>query len=62
MMNCSKKYSKHQWLVHNDREPYEEWINLNFQQINTSRQTTFIINLQKTYNVGHNILNNKFYF
>ena len=40
---------------------YEEWINLNLQQINTSRQKTFITNLQKTYSVGHNKLNNKFY-
>jgi hypothetical protein len=45
----------------NDKVPYEEWINLNLLKINTSRQTTFITTLQKLYNVGYNILNNKFY-
>jgi hypothetical protein len=44
----------------NDKVPNEEWINLNLLQINTSRQTTFITTLQKQYNVGYNILNNKF--
>jgi hypothetical protein len=60
-MYCNYKNSILLYETFNDRVPYEEWINLNLQQINTSRQTTFITNLQKKYNAGHNILNNKFY-
>jgi hypothetical protein len=58
---CNYKNAILLYKTFNDRVPYEEWINLNLQQIDTSRQTSFITILQKTYNVGFDILNNKFY-
>ena len=60
-MYCDYKNAILLYKTFNDRVPYDEWLNLNLWQINTSRQTSFITTLQKQYNVGNNILNNKFY-
>ena len=60
-MYCDYKNAILLYKTFNDRVPYDEWLNLNLWQINTSRQTSFITTLQKQYNVGYNILNNKFY-
>ena len=45
----------------NEHIPHDDWIDLNFAQINTTSQTTFITTLVKNCNIGYNILNNKFY-
>ena len=53
---------RHCLLLHkvfNDFIPKRDWIDLNFQMINTSRQTSFEIQNHSVYKVGKNILSNR---
>ncbi len=53
---------RHCLLLHkvfNDSIPKNDWLDLNFQIINTSRQTTFEVQNCSTYKVGNNILSNR---
>ena len=53
---------EHAILLHklyNQRSPETEWINLNFQQLLTSRQLKFSIPKTNKYKVGNNILTNR---
>ena len=53
---------KHCLLLHkvfNDKIPRKEWINLNFQIINTRRQKFFEVQNSSVYKVGNNILINR---
>ena len=53
---------RHCLLLHkvfNDFIPKRDWIDLNFQMINTSRQTSFEIQNHSVYKVGNNILSNR---
>jgi hypothetical protein len=53
---------RHCLLLHkvfNDSIPRNDWLNLNFQIITTSRQTTFEVQNRSTYKVGNNILSNR---
>ena len=50
---------KHAIFLHefyNERTPNLEWIELNFNQILTSRQTVFKITKNSRFNIGNNIL------
>jgi hypothetical protein len=53
---------RHCLLLHkvfNDSIPKRDWIDLNFQMINTSRQTSFETQNHSVYKVGNNILSNR---
>ena len=55
---------KHAILLHkmyNNQLPETEWIALNFQQILTSRQTTFSIVRTNKKRIGNNIISNRLY-
>ncbi len=43
----------------NDSIPKRDWIDLNFQMINTSRQTSFKVQNRSVYKVGNIILSNR---
>jgi hypothetical protein len=45
--------------VFNDSIPKRDWIDLNFQMRNTSRQTSFETQNCSVYKVGNNILSNR---
>jgi hypothetical protein len=45
--------------VFNDLIPKRDWLDLNFQMVNTSRQTSFEIQNHSVYKVGNNILSNR---
>ena len=54
---------RHCLLLHrvfNDSIPKSDWLDLNFQMINTRRQTYFEIQNHSGYKVGNNILPNRF--
>ena len=46
------------YKVFNDFIPKEDWLDLNFKMIHTSRQTHFEIIKSSNYKVGNNILSN----
>jgi hypothetical protein len=53
---------RHCLLLHkvfNDSIPKGDWLDLNFQMVNTSRQTSFEIQNHSVYKVGNNILSNR---
>jgi len=53
---------RHCLLLHkvfNDSIPKRDWIDLNFQMINTSRQISFEVQNHSVYKVGNNILSNR---
>ena len=55
---------KHAVLLHklyNDQSPSFDWVDLNFKQTFTTRQTHFNIIRSNNYRVGNNILSNRFY-
>ena len=55
---------KHSILLHklyNTQLPETEWIALNFQQLLTSRQTTFSVIRNNDRKIGNNILTNHFH-
>jgi hypothetical protein len=45
----------------NNNLSYDEWVQLNFAQINTSRQPSFIIILNKNSKIGNTILLDQFH-
>ena len=45
----------------NEQIPENDWLSLNFEQANTSRQTNFNIRKNNQLMVGMNILNNRFH-
>jgi hypothetical protein len=45
----------------NEQIPVNDWLSLNFDQANTSRQTNFNIRKNNQLMVAMNILNNRFY-
>ncbi len=52
---------KHCVLLHkvfNNSIPKRDWLDLNFQMVNTSRQTSFEIQNRSVYEVGNSILSN----
>jgi hypothetical protein len=60
------KYCKYKTAIllyknFNNQIPYEEWLELNFLQINMSRQNNFMIKMSGNTSVGHNILTIKFH-
>ena len=53
---------RHCLLLHkvfNDLIPKRDWLDLNLQMVNTSRQTNFEIQNHSVYKVGNNILSNR---
>ena len=53
---------KHAILLHklyNEKFPGVDWIELNFNQILTSRHTTFKINKSNAYKIGNNKLSSQ---
>ena len=47
------------YKLYNTNLPEMDWIALNFQQINATRQTTFKIVKSNNYKVGNNIITNR---
>jgi hypothetical protein len=47
------------YITFNLRLPEKEWVNLNWQQTSTTRQTTFKIIKNNNYRVGMNCQSNK---
>lgn len=60
-MYCKYKCAILLYKTFNQKNPMEEWIHLNFDQINTTRQTKFMTSMNKNHSVGNNILINKFH-
>ena len=56
---CLYRHSLLLYKVFNNEQPKNEWIDLNFQLINTRRQSLFEIQNSSTYRVGNNILSNR---
>ena len=55
-----EKFSKQKlYKLMNHEEPRNEWIDLNFQLINTPRQALFEVYNNSIYKVGNNILINR---
>jgi hypothetical protein len=53
---------RHCLLLHKvfkDSIPKRDWTDLNFQMINTSRQTSFEVLNHSVYKVGNNIMSNR---
>ncbi len=53
---------RHCLLLHkvfNNSIPKRDWLDLNFQMVNISRQTSFEIQNRSVYKVGNNILSNR---
>jgi hypothetical protein len=47
------------YKVFNDKTPINEWLHLNFTQINTSRQTHFMVSKTNKLKLGMNCLTNR---
>ena len=60
-MYCKYKCAILLFKTFNHKIPTEEWIHLNFDQINTTRQTKFITKMNINHSIGNNILVNKFH-
>jgi hypothetical protein len=53
---------KHAIILHklyNNQQPHRDWIEINFNQVFTSRQSHFRIIKNNTYNVGNNLLSTR---
>ena len=61
-MYCKYKIAILLYKTFNNQIPYEEWLELNFLQINMSRQNNFMIKMCGNTSIGHNILTNKFHY
>ena len=48
------------YKVFNDKSPLNEWLHLNFTQINTTRQTSFMTSKANKLKLGMNCLSNRF--
>ena len=59
-MYCNYKMALSLYKVFNDKFPCNEWLHLNFNQINTSRQTTFMTSRTNNLKLGMNCLANRF--
>ena len=57
---CTYKHSLLLYKVIREEQPKREWMDLNFQMINTRRQLYFEIQNTRNYVVGNNILINRF--
>ena len=57
---CKYWHSLLLYKVFNNSIPKRDWLDLNFQMINTRRQVFFEIHNQSVYKVGNNILPNRF--
>ena len=53
------KHSLLLYKLYNRKEPIQEWVNLNFQQTLSSRQTKFGITRSNNYKIGNNLLCNR---
>jgi hypothetical protein len=60
-MLCNYKLSLSLYKTFNNSCPYDEWIDLNFDQICTSRQLIFMTNRANKSCVGMNSLTNRFF-
>ena len=60
-MYCNYKLSLLLYKTFNDQTQSDEWVHLNFEQLVSSRQTTFMINRNNKLNVGMNLLTCRFY-
>ena len=58
-MFCKYKLALLLFKTFNDKIPFDEWISLNFEQQNSSRQTNFMINKNNNLVVGLNALSNR---
>ncbi len=56
---CTYRHWLMLYKVINSMIPKRDWLNLNFQMINTSRQTYLEIQNCSGYKVGNNILSNR---
>jgi hypothetical protein len=56
---CLYRYCLLLHKVFNDSIPKGDWLNLNFQMVNTSRQTSFKIQNHSVYKVRNKILSNR---
>ena len=57
---CIYRHSLMLHKVFNDSIPKKDWLNLNFQMLNTRRQVFFEVHNESNYKVGNNILSNRF--
>ncbi len=58
-MLCNYKLALPLFKIFNGKIPYEEWLFLNIEQQNKSRQTNFMINRNNNLVVGLNKLSNR---
>ena len=56
---CLYRHSLLLYKLFNNISPTRDWLDLNFQIVNTSRQVNFEVQNHSTYKVGNNILSNR---
>ena len=61
-MYCNYKLSLSLYKTFNNRLPYLEWINLNFEQVTMARQTKFHVNKSNSRTISMNALCNRFHY
>jgi hypothetical protein len=61
-MYCNYKLSLSLYKTFNDQLPSAEWIHLNFNQMNMSRQTKFHMTRTNNRRIGMNALCNRFHY
>ena len=61
-MFCNYKLALQLYKTFNRSLPHEEWINLNFEQQITTRQTFFKMNSNNNLRVGLNAISNRFFY
>ena len=61
-MICKYKLALSLYKTFNDQLPYTEWLHLNFNQINTSRQVMFITQKNNNKKIGMNCLTNRYHY
>ena len=61
MMISEYKCALQLYKTFNECQPINEWVHLNFYQVNTSRQTKFLINRSNRTKIGRHSLCNRFH-
>ena len=61
-MMCNYKLALSLYKTFNDQLPYSEWLHLNFDQVNTTRQVTFITQRKNKKKIGMNCLTNRYHY
>ena len=60
-MICTYKLALSLYKTFNERLPYSEWLQLNFNQVSTSRQIMFLTHKQNNLKIGLNCLSNRYH-